>query len=1836
MPFYPEETETDFAAVDSTASTAANQDFATAYKTGLDRTPGAATAAMIGGSVVDLADTIGSSLIPGVERNDLNNKFLGAVGSPGLTSWYNENRGAVEVGSGVAGIVLANVLANRVLKPAGFVMRSIRGVPIAGRIAALDSQYERAVRVAQITTRAMASRGAVGAERFVGSSMRLSALGRAPVVLSATSASRNVFGAQAARGLAYNVTTEAIMAAGLHTNSFLYSDDLAHNLAWGAAGLGIGAAIDSMVGAYTLRKMASDDAIRQINARALDVTGMEANRIHSASIVDELIRKADGPINGNNFLFSGSGAITDEITSLAISAGELRKPRGFKESAKALFGKREAAATPTLTIAFEELNKVTTRGLSGVSKAGFGTKIEGLGAPLKESLAKEPGFLYGIEELGTTVDNLGRGDTAALRDSELARRQTAVHDLLGNNGKWKTRRVRTPDGEVMQSELIPLKPEERAALQEEAHLLRFKRSQIPVTMLEPGEWLPLELGKLADNYVPRKVEIEGGLGEGNFKVWSREKLKKGEGTLGISSDGELYIPGNGRLETLSTEDMLGLYHVANKAIRDMQAAGHTLQLPAKPNWFQLDMAEQLIRATDNVDAVEFPGAMTRESALVESFAQKVSAMRIKEQAVKLAGKRGLGETLSDARAFELKVFFNLPRTTSYQQGLAGTGESALDLILAGLRSGDEVRKMGHVELTKLLNDSKLISNFTHETRDTIESLQGNSFNFLMDSNGTPIKPIIGFKRPLAPADWSRDALFTRQAMKHANQMQALIGDSADPITKEMVISLMSDPNSAVARRVAELADDQVRSFLPGFRNASPQSARGRLLGNVVSRERRDVDSEVLRAASHVKDRETRLTNSIMRQLVEGTMGDTITVVNGARNVQSKLLLNQFHTFRPGWELARDTVKVPLPDGKTGFQFVLDHESSTNKAWFKERFGKELTKGQVLLNPNGTEIVLDELGMDVLNRMQQIHDIQLAMKNTLLRSQGLPELKSVPWYAPPSNDKGKFVAYVFDMQDNVIPGMKVSSDTSEGLAREIAALEPKLKPGQTIRTRNRVESFMSLWDKAQMDFIAPNVTAIQPLKKNFGKSGGSLLNTNAFDEALVMTRDNLVRHGSDLLHVLFDEPIKAAKVRASLARVEKGVGDKAIAGQGNSVHDMWIQNLTGRTTNETLDRAENFLNELLADSKQTLSTSKTYQGLKEFLRTAKPGQSVSGAKFDKLAQSLGEYMPFKSAMEMVERELGSQTPKEIAALSNKLSWFESASRLRWFESMHAVANIGSILANTPSVIRAIQPMVGETLEEAAKRNGTLALMTAMPDGQGVGLLNMPRLMWSTMKEAWKKTPDEFTKQAIRLGYMDQEVAEFQRAWGSIDSKEGWRGFVFGNEAAEGTGVGGKIARSGGLDKWLSILSDKSEAMSRQWGMYIGRDVAAKMGITKVDDQLAFAHEITNKMIANYDPRNRPAIFQGALGAPIGLFQSYVMNYYQRMFRYLETGNARALATQYASQSAVFGVASVPGWGALNWAFFDNQKSENEDPVDSMDRRFGTFDSDLIMHGVLSNLPKIFGGDGVSLYTRGDSQYRMPVNPVTAVTDLVGITSGSNAAQIPVADTMKRLFKGVVEGVSQLGVNGGISPTHAAEILSNMLTNRPLAGMLEVAALDGNDTSWDGQVISQARTAGESLFRVLGVRAMHHQKEIENFYQNRNAEEEQNARKTTLRSATRAAIRAGSFEEIPGLFAKYVDAGGDPRYYTRWLKSSFEAAIDSRGERMLDRALRDQSNPDNALIARLLDAQVDINESDLTTDDYGREAEMDKLIEQGWETTPTPEDSGLPPIGQGEPPEDPLEM
>src|SRR3546814_7311406 len=80
-------------------------------------------------------------------------------------------------------------------------------------------------------------------------------------------------------------------------------------------------------------------------------------------------------------------------------------------------------------------------------------------------------------------------------------------------------------------------------------------------------------------------------------------------------------------------------------------------------------------------------------------------------------------------------------------------------------------------------------------------------------------------------------------------------------------------------------------------------------------------------------------------------------------------------------------------------------------------------------------------------------------------------------------------------------------------------------------------------------------------------------------------------------------------------------------------------------------------------------------------------------------------------------------------------------------------------------------------------------------------------------------------------------------------------------------------------------------------------------------------------------------------------------------------------------------------------------------------------------------------------------------------------------------------------------------------------------------------------------------------MQQQKDTDAFYADKEAGEEQAARQTTLRLATRANVRAGNFDALPNLFVQYVENGGDVNYFPRWSKDAMESALETRSERRL---------------------------------------------------------------------------
>src|SRR3546814_19347849 len=95
-----------------------------------------------------------------------------------------------------------------------------------------------------------------------------------------------------------------------------------------------------------------------------------------------------------------------------------------------------------------------------------------------------------------------------------------------------------------------------------------------------------------------------------------------------------------------------------------------------------------------------------------------------------------------------------------------------------------------------------------------------------------------------------------------------------------------------------------------------------------------------------------------------------------------------------------------------------------------------------------------------------------MVNTLLRAQGLPESQRQIAWVPSPQTRGKFVAFTFDSEGKVVPGMGVVANTAQQLDEAIDNLTklPAYQNGYVTRKRDQVPAFTDLYAKQQMDCL----------------------------------------------------------------------------------------------------------------------------------------------------------------------------------------------------------------------------------------------------------------------------------------------------------------------------------------------------------------------------------------------------------------------------------------------------------------------------------------------------------------------------------------------------------------------------------------------------------------------------------------------------------------------------------------------------------------------------------------------------------------------------------------------
>lgn len=1744
------------------------------------------TAVTLAGSaalgIIDLADTIATS-IPGItrytglERGQVNQKALNIIGSPGLSEFYMRNKEGAEVASGIYGIIASEFAVRGVAKVAAPFAEGLKTLPFARRMFALDTQYQRAMESVRAMDTVTAMRGLKGAEEFVAAArVPVQSWGKSGIemserLVSRTSLVNSAVGFGASRNIAHAAAVEAVMGVTLNSNNFLYSEDVAQNALFVGLGIGIPAAVGAVQAGYAIKRFAQSDHLNRLRAGALDPTGLESRTQNAFGFT---------PKGADQYFGGARGVYSDEATNFMVQAqakaGDQVDSSTYNQIVQARTGQ-----------AFTSAEKITQSGIYGVKdskfKIGKGEMTSPEGRTLKAAMKADAAALYGVEMAGRVDREVGLMGSHTAMQEQLSRRIELLRNSLNDNA---------------------LDMDLRIEAQRELKQLNFMRKTTPGVVMPDGERVPLSHAAAFDEWQPPKIQAKA---EGQSLSWEAfDPITNKPVGIAMDQDLGLFISkratGTNELNGLGFDKMLQLHRMRGKAAESLAQKmlndpKFKVSLMPQANWLQLDTAERIMQLTDGRARINFPKGLDREAAQVESFAQKVDLLK--------DAKIDWADPVQVARA---RIQYNLPQLTAYQMGVLGTQQHPLDVLLRGALEkggGDAIRGMTLADLKIGFTEAKRIDDLSSMSVNDVKSIMGNSDRFLLDEAGREGAPVLVYSRPLKPHDWTKDVLADRITSFKFQQMNALTGPAAPEMIRELATPAYMSADLAQAARVNEMTDLSLASVTPGFQNVSPNSAVGALQNSVQSAQWRARDNPVLLAATRLREGVQRRSAGYAKRMFDQHLGDKLDRLAAPNMLETNTLLDQWHTpgVASGWDLEKQAIRVSsaqagAKSAKEYWGFVLK-DTEANKARFKAQFGREMPKAQTLVGPNGKQVVLDDLGLDLVQSVGKITDDQWLNANAIRRSGGLGEIEKRDWYVSPPDLSNKFIAVTLDSAGKPVPGGMIIANTEDSLKKQMNLAKQDgehvaSKPGNILRTQQEIADYGSVWDRAQMSMMDANEVVLKGGKHQAGLNAVGGIIPGSFTSAMNQIRNNYMNMGQDVLEIVLNDQIKMAKHRSHIAQGESKSRMSMWKGMTfRSSYDYWLQEIRGTTplasqgsiVGRISNPIEGTIDRLLQETsarvgptfgKAKMAASDTWHLLTDWATKRMPWTNNSGEHetFNTLVNHLGDFMPYKDVDDMLMKRGFNTQAITSAEIQGNMSRFTSAWMLRMFEPAAAMMNMAGVVNTMPAVMRSFAIRAGESTEEYAARIGHSATLFTKPDGSPHGVVDMAKVMARGMRDSLK--PDDWMKafqaETRSQGLRDGTMYEFQKQLASIESVSQAKAFFVGNPKSKN-----KFMQKG-LVGWSSILTDSSENFSRAISLDVGARLARDLGITDVQKAIPFAHDLANRMIANYSPHNRPEIFQGVLGTPFGLFQSYMQNFYERMFRYIEVGDYRTAAIQSATQGTLFGLVTIPGMDKAQELFFNASDGETS-PYDSLIGKFGPDAGDLLMAGTLSNIPKLFGGEAMALYSRGDTAARLP--------------GFSQPAAFAVVSKVKN---GVTDALALFSERQPqVTSQQVGEILSNMIPNRPIAGMVESLMAGGKDTDSYGQLVTENLNWMESTYRMMGIRSLRQSKDLESYYLNKQQMEIKAGQDEVLREGSRSLIRARGEEALPELFEAYIQNGGDERNFTRWYRDNYVAATETRSSRMLDKLMND---PDKmGMVNRLLENEVGVQEESEEDDPFG---------------------------------------
>lgn len=720
--------------------------------------------------------------------------------------------------------------------------------------------------------------------------------------------------------------------------------------------------------------------------------------------------------------------------------------------------------------------------------------------------------------------------------------------------------------------------------------------------------------------------------------------------------------------------------------------------------------------------------------------------------------------------------------------------------------------------------------------------------------------------------------------------------------------------------------------------------------------------------------------------------------------------------RQGWQVLDE----PVQDPNSGLWMLqLNPDEAINKTLWKQHFGEEMPEGAfmpALVKAGETKkaqpLAMTDLAFQALQAEDYLSRKLLDNMNFLRYLTGKSPIKRKPWHVFSANLDAGANVYLFDAKTMQLKHI-VAGDSVELAERHAQKIIKESLGSDSPLMMKYAESMEEYFDMQAKVWERPenySITYLQTGQQAKGKSVSPIVETGprviqTMLESVIRQTDNIVR----MTHsAAFDTELQFARHQKAAAVVKS---DKRAALDINKAtkETEWDQY-------ESLVMQKTGINRETPLGKAYGTIEHVYEyGLNFLERRMRPvTEPVMHAYHEKLGEwrykaledAVGKYNPFESVVDYGKRTYNLSVPSSMRSQMAAINRLSIDLSLRIGDLGMPLINILGLVSTLPAVMKTVVRQSGETVEEWNMRVGPFA---SVVDGD-VAVPNVFRMLLSVIHDYWNN-PD--VRRGIldgrRMGLLDQEAAE--RAALLTAPAQGYLSSLF----RKGVDI-------------LSWPTDKSEVFARGMSFASGYSLGRKLMQLSHEDAILLGHKVANMTVGDYRPSNRPQIFQGAAGIPLGLYTTYMYNFFSRVFRDVEDKRWGSVLKQAVWQHSLFGAESLPGFETVQ-----NVMTESYDGTrnlsDSLDARYGKDFTDWFLMGTVSNAPKWFGAsDGIAVTSRASLAF-----PLSQVAE-----QGSLSA-LPAFNTVKTLGEGIARIAESLRSNGGFNSRQIAEIVSNHAIN-----------------------------------------------------------------------------------------------------------------------------------------------------------------------------------------------------